>query len=86
MSRYSIFLRLESIEILKAARGQQRSQITAFIDSLSSNPNENGDYTETDDADRDIEIKIVGKFAVTYWADHAVKEIKVVDIRRADRA
>ena len=45
-----------------------------------------GDYSEHNHSGRMIEIKIIGQYAVTNWADHAVKEMKVVDIRRADRA
>ncbi len=86
MSPYKLFLRLEAIEALKTTRGKQRRQISTFIDGLGSNPNTPGDYTERDDTDRLIEIKVVGQFAITFWADHAAKEMKVVDIRRADWA
>ena len=86
MRGYSIYLRLEATEALKNTRGKQRSEIITFIDSLTDNPDVEGDYSEHDHSDRMIEIKIIGQYAVTYWADHAVKEMKVVDIRRADRA
>ena len=86
MSHYKLFLRLEAIEAFKTTRGLQRRQISTFIDGLGSNPDTTGDYTGKDDTDRIIEIKVVGQFAITFWADHATKEIKVVDIRRADRA
>jgi len=86
MSRYKLFLRLEAIEALKTTRGLQRRQISTFIDGLGNSPNTTGDYTERDDTDRLIEIKVVGRFAITFRADHAAKEMKVVDIRRADRA
>ena len=86
MSHYKLFLRLEAIEALKTVRGLQLRQISTFIDGLGRSPKTTGDYTERDDTDRTIEIKVVGQFAITFWADHAAKEIKVVDIRRADRA
>jgi hypothetical protein len=31
-------------------------------------------------------IKIVGSYAVTFWADHPAKEIMITDIRSADHA
>jgi hypothetical protein len=37
-------------------------------------------------AGRIIRIKIVGSYAVTFWADHAAREIKITDIRSADHA
>jgi hypothetical protein len=32
-----------------------------------------------------VQIKIIGDYALTFWADHAVKEVKVTRIERADR-
>ena len=60
-------------------------RIIAFIESLSSDPFQQGDYTETDSAGRNCQVKIIGKHAVYFWADHAVKEVKVVDLIDADR-
>ena len=31
-----------------------------------------------------VEVKLVGAIAVFYWADHAVKEVKIVDLHPAD--
>ncbi len=77
---------MEAAEILRAIRGNQRISLVAFIDSLSGDPNKGGDYTERDETGRQLEIKVIGSFAITYWADHAALEVKVVDLRRADRA
>ena len=85
MKPYRIFVRMEAAEILRAIRGNQRNSVVAFIDSLSGDPNKTGDYSEHDEAGRQLEIKVIGSFAITYWADHAVAEVKVVDVRRADR-
>ena len=85
MSPYKIFLRLEAAEAIRVVRGVQQTQISAFIDSLGTDPSQVGDYTERDESDRQIEIKVIGQYAITFWADHAVKEIKIADIRRADR-
>lgn len=86
MKPYRIFVRLEASEILRTIRGNQRSSVVAFIDSLSGDPDKTGDYSEHDETGRLLEIKVIGSFAITYWADHAVAEVKVVDMRRADLA
>lgn len=83
---YEIFLRTEAVEALRAIRGANRRQVAAFIDSLSANPSTEGDYQMRDSANRDIQIKVLGEFAVTFWTDHAVREIKIIDIRCADTA
>jgi hypothetical protein len=86
MGTYGIFLRIEAVDSFKAVRGIQRQQISLFIDSLANDPNRSGDFAERDDSGRQIEIKVLGEFAITYWTDHAVREVKVLDIRKADKA
>ena len=84
MKPYAVYMRIEAAELLKSVATRNRRGIENFVDSLSGNPFKSGDYAETDAAGRPIQIKILGNFAVAFWADHAVKEIKVVAIVRAD--
>ena len=86
MEPYKVFLRLEAVEVLRAVRGPQKPRIVAFIDSLAHDPFQTGDYTERDETDREIEIKVIGQYAITFWPDHPLTEVKVVGIGRADRA
>ena len=81
---YAVYLRIEASELLKSVAEQDRRVIEKFFDSLQGNPFQIGDYTENDAAGRPIQIKILGNFAAAFWADHAVKEIKVAAIVRAD--
>ncbi len=82
---YEIFLRSEAIEALREIRGSSRKLIGIFIDSLASDPSQSGDYTAQDSSGREISIKIPESYAVTFWADHPGKEIKITDIRSTDR-
>ena len=83
---YEIFLRSEAIEALRGIRGTSRKWIAAFIDSLAADPSQTGDYASHDSTGREISIKILGSYAVTFWADHPAREIKITDIRSADQA
>ena len=83
---YAIYLRSEVIDSLRRIAGTQRRMIAAYINSLALDPSSEGDYSVRDSSDRDICIKIIGAYAVTFWADHPVREIKIADIRNADRA
>jgi hypothetical protein len=65
-------------------RTRDRTQILDFIDSLAVDPHQTGDFEEPDNDGRPMQIKIIGAYALTYWADHAVKEVKVTRIERAD--
>ena len=64
---------------------QDRQKILSFLESLCGNPFQKGDYEERDDADRPVQIKIIGKYALTFWADHPGSEVKVVRVEKADR-
>ena len=65
--------------------GKQRESVMKFIRSLADNPNTAGDFTEKDSASRIVQVKVIGRYAVTFWADHAVSEIKVTHIKSADK-
>jgi mRNA-degrading endonuclease RelE of RelBE toxin-antitoxin system len=83
---YEVFLRSEAIHSLRSIPVSTRKRISTFIDTLSGNPAVLGDYQMTDHTGRIIEIKILGSYAITFWIDHAAREIKVIDISHADRA
>ena len=83
---YEIFLRGEVVDSLRKIRAKPRKLVAAYIDSLASNPFADGDYAVKDAAARDIQIKVIGEYALTFWTDHPAKEVKIIDIRSADRA
>lgn len=55
-----------------------------FIDSLAADPFKAGDYAEADETGRSIQVKVIGRFAVAYWTDHAAQEIRVVEVLAPD--
>jgi hypothetical protein len=65
--------------------GPRREKLMRFIRSLAENQNAPGDFSEKDEMNRIVQVKIVGGYAITYWADHAVSEIKVTHIKSADQ-
>jgi hypothetical protein len=78
---------LVCIEILQLEKPSRRDRdlILRFLESLGSNPFARGDYEETDEVGRPVQIKVIGRYALTYLPDHAVKEVKVAKIELADR-
>jgi hypothetical protein len=69
---------------LSRPSAQDRSRILSFLESLCTDPFQKGDYEEGDDSHRMVQMKIIGKYALTFWADHAAGEIKVLRIEKAD--
>jgi hypothetical protein len=83
MRPYKIYINQAALDFAPRS-GSQRDQMIQFIRSLADNPNTSGDFSEQDDSGRGVQVKIVGRFAITFWADHAVSEIKITHIKPAD--
>lgn len=84
MRPYAVFISEQAIASAPRS-GPPRELVMRFIRSLADNPNALGDFKETDNAGRIVQVKIIGRYAVTFWADHAVSEVKVTHIKSADK-
>ena len=84
MRLYQVYINQEALASTPRS-GLQRRRVMDFINSLAANPFSVGDFSEKDDVGRDVQVKIVGRFAVTFWADHPVREVKVTHIKPADK-
>lgn len=82
---YEPYVRHEVYQTLALVPGSNRQRILNFIEHLAVNPFDEGDYIERDSVGRECQVKIIGKFAVYFWADHVEKEVRIVDVIDADR-
>lgn len=72
----------QSVAFVLACKASERRELLRLFDSLKADPFQTGDYHEFDDTDRRIEVTESRRFLVNWWADHAVKEIRIVLIDR----
>ncbi len=84
MRPYVIYIN-EAALVFAPRSGPQRERLMQFIRSLAENPNTSGDFSEKDGVNRTVQVKIVGRYAITFWADHAALEVKVTHIKPADQ-
>jgi hypothetical protein len=82
---YSLFVRHELYEVIRGMRPAWRIAVIRFLESLASDPFQTGDYAENDPSDRTLHVKVVGPWAIVFWSDHPVCEVKVVQILPSDR-
>ena len=80
-----MFVAAELVANLRSCGSRERRIILRLFDELAEDPFRAGDYVEPDDVGRPIQVLIIGRRAVCFWADHAVKEVKVVDLKPAGR-
>jgi hypothetical protein len=65
--------------LVSLSKGRQRKLI-GLLYQLAENPSQIGDYSEPDETGRDVQFILVQDRLIAYWADHAVRELRIVDI------
>ncbi len=69
---------------LTATKGADRQRLLAVLDQIKAAPFRPGDYRQRDETGRMNEFVLLGQWLVTFWNDHGVAEIRVVELERAD--
>ena len=83
MTSYSVYVESHIAESVGQMKLKERNQILRLFGKLRTDPFVEGDYVERDSIGRLMQVVIVGSHAVVFWVDHAVKEVKVIDLRFA---
>lgn len=63
-------------------RLSERRILLSVFDSLKLDPYQRSDFDMEDSSQRQLAIRAVRPFLITYWLDASVKEVRVVDIER----
>jgi hypothetical protein len=80
--RYAYSWRERAALAILAADEDERRELLAVCDDLARTPSQRGAEQVIDEAGRTNEVIYTAHFRVTYWADHAVKELRIMDVRR----
>jgi hypothetical protein len=83
VSLYDVFFHSDFLEIVPA-KGIQRERILRFLRDLAAKPQSSGDFTDRDQSQRTLQIKVIGNFSLTWWVDDAARAIMIVAIGSAD--
>ncbi len=84
MAPYALVLHEEAARRLVTASRAEQQRVGAILDELKGSPFRKGDLQERDAVGRENEIMVVGDWLVTFWVDHAVREIRVVRIESSE--
>ena len=79
---YHFLLSGEAFRYLLTLRAAERRMLDDLFQSLAENPFLAGDYQERAADDRPMEVILRGRFLLTYWTDHAAREVRVVRVER----
>jgi len=83
--QYRLLISIEVVEFLDRLPSKTRLNLRNSIAAIGSDPLALADASEFDHAGRQLQISIVGEFALTYWIDDADCHVKILDIHAADR-
>ena len=79
---YDVVMPISKMAAFHSASKRERKVLLDFFDRLAGNPFLESEWIIEDATGRTHYCQQVGKHLVTYWADHAVREVKVVKLER----
>jgi len=85
MPPYQLFLHGRVYEFLAGLPRAKRSSLIIFLRTLAADPFRPHDYQEAVH-EFYVSVKLFEAHAILYRVDHAAKELKVVEIRPADKS
>jgi hypothetical protein len=59
---------------------RERQRLAVACRMLARHPQRQGDYITRDDTGRVLQNLLIDDWVVTFWADHAVKEVRITEI------
>ena len=84
MAAYEVILHPQAWHVLGSTQGMGRRQLLTVLERIAADRFRTGDLQQRDLTGRAHEVVLLDDWLVTYWPDHAVKEIRVVALERAD--
>lgn len=67
--------------LLAVCGARRREKLLDVIAALANDPFQEGDFTAVDKTGRPVQLRVVGRFVLSYWPDHAVKELRIIDLQ-----
>ena len=80
--RYGFAADEKVLEFFASLRPREREQVLQAFGKLADDPFQLGDFVHRQPGIRDYEVKQFGRWEVSWWADHAVHEVRIVQLAR----
>jgi hypothetical protein len=77
---YEPVLSSKAAAFLVAISKARQGRMIGLLYQLAENPSQIGDYSEPDETGREVQFILVRDLLIAFWADHAVRELRIVDI------
>ena len=84
MRAYEVILHERAWAALAATKGGARRRLLALLDAVKAEPFRGGDFQQRDASGRSNEVLLLDEWLVTFWSDHAVADIHVVNLEQVE--
>jgi hypothetical protein len=74
----------EAVHAFIALPAKSRQKMLRICEQLARYPRQSGDYSETGAAGRIYELKLFEELLVTWWGDHAAREVRIIRLERIE--
>lgn len=71
-------------ETLRTLRQEDRRRVEALLQQIARQPSLSGDFEAVAEDGRIHQVRVVGDWMLSYWIDHAVREIRVSNLERIE--
>ena len=79
-SAYEPVLSGKASSVLIGLTKARQKKVVTLLFQLAEHPTQLGDYATRDDDGREIQHLLVADWHISFWADHAVRELRITDI------
>ncbi len=79
-SGYEPVLSSKASSFLIGLSKKKQKRVIDLVFQLAEYPSQLGDYATREDGGREIQHLMVGDWHFSFWADHAVRELRVTEI------
>jgi hypothetical protein len=80
MRPYRTVFTRQALDFVADADEDTYAEIEQWVNRIERSPFITGDYTEQDEDHRELQVLVLGRVAVAYWIDHAMREVRVARI------
>jgi len=77
---YEPVLSGQASSFLVGLRRTQQAEVIGLILQISRQPGQGGDYATRDGTGREIQHLAIDEWHISFWTDHAVRELRITEI------
>jgi len=81
-SAYTFAVDDSVLQAFAQSKPRDRLDLLKIFQHLADHPSLPGDHVRKTATFRETQVKRFGKWLVTWWPDHAVSELRIIDLER----